>query len=163
MRDRVVRRERDFRLPTFYGDAAVFRVDAGDNVVGADSRGELGGEGRVDCPLDREERRADNDPPRTGVENSACAMIVRMSPPACTGSRLAISLQARSCQLRIAIKVDEFHKGEAREALDPILESSTRRSFSPCTSWTMRRTPSDQWKEIGMAASPERLRARVLL
>ena len=48
LRDGVVGRERDLSLPAFYGDAAVFGVDAGDDVVGADGGGELGGEISVD-------------------------------------------------------------------------------------------------------------------
>src|SRR5580658_1815896 len=36
LRDRVVRRERNFGLPSFHRDAAVFGVDAGNEAIGAD-------------------------------------------------------------------------------------------------------------------------------
>ena len=51
LRDGIVGRERDLRLPALDGDAAVLGVDAGDDAVGADGGGELGGEIGVDSAV----------------------------------------------------------------------------------------------------------------
>ena len=51
LRNRIVGRERDLRLPALHGDAAILGVDAGDDALRANGGGELGGKLGVHCAL----------------------------------------------------------------------------------------------------------------
>ena len=74
LRNRRVGRELDLRLPAFHGDAAVFRIDAGNDMLSAHAVGEFRGEPNIDFALFGEERGADDDALCTRIEHLPCAV-----------------------------------------------------------------------------------------
>src|SRR6516162_6469804 len=74
LRNCIVRRECDLRLPALYSDVAILRVDAGDDLFCADSCGQRGSKLDVDLTRLRKERRTKDNALRTRLKHLACTV-----------------------------------------------------------------------------------------
>ncbi len=166
LRNRLVRRQLHLRLPSLHGNAPVLRVDPGHHALRAHARGKLRGELRVHRALCRKKRRPDDHALRACIQHLPRALDgVNAAARLARAAAWQSAPPARSCRPAASPRPGRS-AAPAESARNFSIQysksSNARRSFSPCTSCTMR-PPSRSIEGISMAASPERLPAPALL